>query len=240
MALRPARLLPPKRLSTPRSARRLSATNRGLLPGSPAITRAGLAPAGLVQLSGRTIRTIVVAPDHAATASIARRERSSSRPDRTASSGVARRTVHPGAAIAVPPHPVAPERPPAGMPSEAVGLDGDPWLRVAEIDPGHELTLVVDLVLGNEACDRAGAVGAREVDAAVYDGRALPRSWQVARDLQRPRTEPGDAHDHRRRPMGGHRAVARQKAGAERPLVPGHRRASDPVEPTGRTEPTGR
>jgi hypothetical protein len=55
MALRPARLLPPKRLSTPRSARRLSTTNRGLLPGSPAITQAGLTPAGLVQLSGRTM-----------------------------------------------------------------------------------------------------------------------------------------------------------------------------------------
>jgi len=53
VALRPARLLPPKRLLTPRSARRLSATNRGLLPGAPAITRAGLAPAGLVQFSGR-------------------------------------------------------------------------------------------------------------------------------------------------------------------------------------------
>ena len=55
MALRPAHLLPPKRLLTPRSARRLSATNRGLLLGSPAITQTGLAPAGLVQLSGRTI-----------------------------------------------------------------------------------------------------------------------------------------------------------------------------------------
>ncbi len=55
MALRPARLLPPKRLLTPRSARRLSATNRGLLPGSPAITRTGLAPAGLVQFSGRNM-----------------------------------------------------------------------------------------------------------------------------------------------------------------------------------------
>ena len=55
VALRPARLLPPKRLLTPRSARRLSATNRGLLPGFPAITRMGLAPTGLVQLSGRNI-----------------------------------------------------------------------------------------------------------------------------------------------------------------------------------------
>jgi len=54
MALRPAHLLPPKRLLTPRSARRLSATDRGLLPGSPAFTRVGLAPTGLVQLSGHT------------------------------------------------------------------------------------------------------------------------------------------------------------------------------------------
>ena len=46
MALRPARLLPPKRLLTPRSARRLSATDRGLLPGSPAFTRTGLSPLG--------------------------------------------------------------------------------------------------------------------------------------------------------------------------------------------------
>ena len=53
MVLRPARLLPPKRLSTPRSARGLSTTNRGLLPGSPAITRTGLTPAGFVQLAGR-------------------------------------------------------------------------------------------------------------------------------------------------------------------------------------------
>jgi hypothetical protein len=53
--LRPASLLPPMRLSTPRSARRLSATNRGLLPGAPTPTRAGLAPAGLIQLRGRTI-----------------------------------------------------------------------------------------------------------------------------------------------------------------------------------------
>ena len=55
MALRPTRLLPPKRLSTPRSARRLSTTNRGLLPGPPATTRAGLTPAGLIQSSGRNI-----------------------------------------------------------------------------------------------------------------------------------------------------------------------------------------
>jgi len=55
VVLRPARLLPPKRLLTPRSARRLSMTNRGLLPGSPACTRTGLSPAGLIQFSGRTI-----------------------------------------------------------------------------------------------------------------------------------------------------------------------------------------
>ena len=55
MALRPTRLLPPKRLLTPRSARRLSTTDRGLLPGSPAITRVGLSPTGLVQLRGRTM-----------------------------------------------------------------------------------------------------------------------------------------------------------------------------------------
>ena len=41
VALRPARLLPPKRLLTPCSARHLSATNRGLLPGVPAFTRTG-------------------------------------------------------------------------------------------------------------------------------------------------------------------------------------------------------
>jgi hypothetical protein len=52
--LRPARLLPPKRLSTPRSARRVSPTSWGLLPGAPVPTRMGLTPTGLVQLSGRT------------------------------------------------------------------------------------------------------------------------------------------------------------------------------------------
>ena len=55
MDLRPARLLPPKRLSTPRSAHNLSTVDRGLLPGSPALTRAGLAPAGMVQFPGRNI-----------------------------------------------------------------------------------------------------------------------------------------------------------------------------------------
>jgi hypothetical protein len=53
--LRPARLLPPKRLLTPRSARRVSPTSWGLLPGAPVPTRVGLAPTGLVQLSGRTM-----------------------------------------------------------------------------------------------------------------------------------------------------------------------------------------
>jgi hypothetical protein len=56
VALRPTHLLPPKRLLTPRSASRLSATNRGLLLGSPAITQVGLAPTGLVQLPGRTMQ----------------------------------------------------------------------------------------------------------------------------------------------------------------------------------------
>jgi hypothetical protein len=45
-----------KRFSTPRSARRLSATNRGLLPGTPASTRTGFPPAGLDQLSERHTR----------------------------------------------------------------------------------------------------------------------------------------------------------------------------------------
>lgn len=52
--LQPARLLPPKKLLTPRSARRLSTTNRGLLPGAPVPTRTGLSPVSLDQLSGRT------------------------------------------------------------------------------------------------------------------------------------------------------------------------------------------
>ena len=59
MALRPTHLLPPKRPSTPRSDRRLSATDRGLLPGFPALTRVGLAPTGLVQLSGRNMACMV-------------------------------------------------------------------------------------------------------------------------------------------------------------------------------------
>ena len=60
VALRPARLLPPKRLLTPRSARHLSATDRGLLPGFPAFTRTGLPPAGMVQFAGRTMRQFSV------------------------------------------------------------------------------------------------------------------------------------------------------------------------------------
>jgi len=57
LMLRPARLLPPKRLLTPRSARRLSAANRGLLPGAPVPTRTGLSPVSLDQLSGRNMGT---------------------------------------------------------------------------------------------------------------------------------------------------------------------------------------
>ena len=60
-ALRPAHLLPPKRLSTPRLAHRFSTTNRGLLPGAPVPTGAGLAPASPVQLAGRnTIRMLAI------------------------------------------------------------------------------------------------------------------------------------------------------------------------------------
>jgi hypothetical protein len=43
------RSLPPKRPSTPRSARRLSTTNRELLSGVPALTRTGLPTTGLDQ-----------------------------------------------------------------------------------------------------------------------------------------------------------------------------------------------
>ena len=53
--LRPACPLPPKRLSTPRSARRLSTTDWGLLPGTPVSTRSGLTPAGTTQLPGRNM-----------------------------------------------------------------------------------------------------------------------------------------------------------------------------------------
>jgi len=42
-------------VKTPRSATHLSTRDRGLLPGAPALTRTGLAPAGLIQLAGRTM-----------------------------------------------------------------------------------------------------------------------------------------------------------------------------------------
>ncbi|BBX75819.1 hypothetical protein MSHI_37250 [Mycobacterium shinjukuense] len=48
-------LAPSKRLLTPRSARRVSTTNRGLLPGARVPTGTGLPPASPVQLSGRNI-----------------------------------------------------------------------------------------------------------------------------------------------------------------------------------------
>jgi hypothetical protein len=54
--LRPARLLPPKRLLTPRFTCQASPTGWGLLPGAPVPTRAGLAPAGLTQLPGRNMQ----------------------------------------------------------------------------------------------------------------------------------------------------------------------------------------
>jgi transcriptional regulator with XRE-family HTH domain len=57
MALRPARLLPPKRLSTPHSAHRVSTTNQGLLPDAPVPAETGLPPAGLIQPSGHTTST---------------------------------------------------------------------------------------------------------------------------------------------------------------------------------------
>src|SRR5680860_209162 len=75
MALRPARLLPPKRLLTPRLARHLSTTDRGLLPGSPAITRTGLTPAGLIQLSGRTMGPTLAAAADTCVAQAANRRR---------------------------------------------------------------------------------------------------------------------------------------------------------------------
>jgi len=55
VTLRPTHLLPPKRLLTPRSARHLSMTNRGLLLGLPAITQVGLSPTGSMKLPGRTM-----------------------------------------------------------------------------------------------------------------------------------------------------------------------------------------
>jgi len=54
LTLRPVILLPPKRLLTPRSARQISPTNRGLLLSVPVPTQTGLTPAGLIQLAGRT------------------------------------------------------------------------------------------------------------------------------------------------------------------------------------------
>jgi hypothetical protein len=52
-------LAPSKELLTPRSARKISPTNRGLLPGAPVPTGTGLTPAGLTQLSGRNMRSTV-------------------------------------------------------------------------------------------------------------------------------------------------------------------------------------
>lgn len=46
--------------STPRSARRISPTNRSLLLAAPVPTQAGLPPAGLIQLSGRTTAMTVL------------------------------------------------------------------------------------------------------------------------------------------------------------------------------------
>jgi len=47
--LRPALLLPPKRLSTLRSARDLSIASWSLLPGVPVLTWTGLTPVGPVK-----------------------------------------------------------------------------------------------------------------------------------------------------------------------------------------------
>jgi len=60
MALRPAILLPPKRLSTPRSAAKVSSDDWGLLPGAPMPTRTGLTPAGPGQLAARNMQSIRV------------------------------------------------------------------------------------------------------------------------------------------------------------------------------------
>src|SRR5690606_21229983 len=62
LMLRSADLLPPKRPSTPRSARHLSTTDWGLLPGAPVLTRTGLPPAGLTQLPGRNMAASVPTP----------------------------------------------------------------------------------------------------------------------------------------------------------------------------------
>jgi hypothetical protein len=53
--LRPAHLLPPKRLSTPHPARHHSTTNRSLLPGTPVPTKTGPTPANSIQLPGHDI-----------------------------------------------------------------------------------------------------------------------------------------------------------------------------------------
>src|SRR5215469_14025661 len=55
LPLRTALSLPPKRLSTPRSALEVSPAGRGLLLGAPVLTQAGLPPAGLVELPGRNM-----------------------------------------------------------------------------------------------------------------------------------------------------------------------------------------
>ena len=56
--MQPARLLPPKRLLTPRSACHLSMTDWGLLLGAPVPTQAGLPPAGSIQLRGRNMPSV--------------------------------------------------------------------------------------------------------------------------------------------------------------------------------------
>ena len=60
--LRPARLLPLTGLLTSRSARQISPTDRDLLLGVPGPTETGLPPAGLIQLSERTIRSRLPPP----------------------------------------------------------------------------------------------------------------------------------------------------------------------------------
>ena len=233
---------------------------------------------------------------------------------------------------AVPPHPVAPERSASGVPPEAVGLDGDPWRRVAEVDPGDELTLVVDLVLGDEACvagveqqpgnPHLGHVGRQAIgvprledgsqglaapavgpssssrrrsrgEASPAAGRARRRRpppagrgppgrrgratragrpgdrhplvrwcgrsagnsmlrWTSASgprrtapgghgDLERSRSEPGQAPDHRRRPVRHHRAPARPAGtppSARWCQVTGS--TADPVDPLGDPDPPAR
>jgi hypothetical protein len=58
--LRPAHLLPPKRLSTPHPARHHSTTNRSLLPGAPVPTKTGPTPANSIQLPGHDIHRIYI------------------------------------------------------------------------------------------------------------------------------------------------------------------------------------